>query len=208
MKKLILFVIAAMLIFPAVSTAQSSAYAKLLKKEVKQKKKEFASGGWEIFGSARTIDVALTKHYAKLEEYENDVQQIIGVAPRFSSKNVGHQMAFANAANQYAQMTSGTVKGIVENNTMSDGANTANEVDNFMSSFIREVEMTIKGELEESFSVIREIEPGVYEMQSFYIYNKVAASEARMRALKSAAKESETAQIYAVYVEKALEEEE
>lgn len=190
MKKIVLIIVAAFMMMPAVSQAQTSAYAKTLKKEVKQKTKELTKGGWEIFGSARTIEVALAKHYARLESNEKDLVGIVGTAPRFTSKNVGHQMAFSSAANQYALMTSGTVRGLVENNSSSDGANTANEVDNFIASFIREVEYSVKGELEESFSVIREIEPGVYEMQSFFIVNKNSDSEAKIRALKNAAKEN------------------
>lgn len=206
MKKLILFIVAAFIMLPAASYAQSEAkYAKALNKEYKEKKKELEKGGWQLYGTARSWDVALMKHYKKLEELGSDGQQIIGSAPRFSSKNVGHQMAFNSAANQYAQMASSTMKGIIESTAMSDGANTANEVDNFMASFTRAAEATIKGELVESFSLIREIEPGVYEMESYYIYNKNSASEAQLRALRNAANESETAKKLAEKIEKALE---
>lgn len=58
----------------------------------------------------------------------------------------------------------------------------------------RLVEKEIKGEMEESYSVIRDNGDGPYELQTFYIVSESAASKARLRALENALKESEAAQ--------------
>ena len=55
----------------------------------------------------------------------------------------------------------------------------------------------INGELQESFSVIKENKDGTFEMQTFFIINESAATRARIRAYENALKESEAAQKYA-----------
>lgn len=199
MKKAILLMLAALIMLPAASFAQSANkdIEKKYKKEIKAKKKEFEEGGWKLYGSSRSIDVILAQFYAKLDSMGADGQEIPGNAPRFGSKNVGHQMAFTSAANQLAQMNTGMIKGVVQNKLGSNGKNVDEEVDTFMASFVRKMEYDIKGQLEEGFSIIRELEPGVHEMISFYVYNKRAASDARLRAIKSAAMEEEATRAFA-----------
>lgn len=206
MKKLILLVLAALIMMPAASYAQKANedVQKKHKKEIKAKKKEFEQGGWKLYGTSRSIDVALAKFYEKLDSMGSDGQEKVGNAPRFTSKNVGHQMAFTSAANLLAQENNGLVKGVVQNKLASNGKNVAEEVDMFMASFVRKVEMEIKGQLEEAFSIIRELEPGVYEMETYYVYNKRAASEARLRAIRSAAMEEEATRAFAEAIEKEL----
>lgn len=186
MKKLFLLIISAMIILPCTSYAQD----KMLKKEVAAKKKEYAKEGWKLFGTSRTIDAILYSHYSKLND---GYEEITGSAPRFTSKNVGHQMAYTSASNQYAQRMSSSIEGYVKSNIGSNGQDISKEIDQFMASFKREVELNIKGELIESYSVIKELEPGVYEMMSFYIINPNASSQAKVRALENLAKENEIA---------------
>lgn len=199
MKKAILLMLAALIMIPAASFAQSANkdIEKKYKKEIKGKKKEFEEGGWKLYGTSRTIEVVLAKYFEKLDSMGADGQEIPGNAPRCGSKNVGHQMAFTSAANYLAQMNTGMIKGVVENKLASNSKNVAEEVDMFMASYVRKMEMEIKGQLEEGFSVVRELEPGVYEMVSYYVYNKRAASDARLRAIKSAALEEEATRAFA-----------
>ena len=71
------------------------------------------------------------------------------------------------------------------------------EFDKFYAAYERLVDKEIKGELKESYSIIREIRPGLFEMQTYFIVNEDAAMKARIRALENAAKETEIAQKYA-----------
>lgn len=206
MKKLTIYILAALIALPAVSFAQKSNVEKMYKKEIKAKIKEYEKGGWQLFGTSRTINTALLKFYEKLDSMGNDGQEIVGVAPRCQSKNVAHQMAFTSAINQIAQMNNGKLMATLESRLGSDSKDMANEVDTFMAAYGRKVEANIAGELEEAFSMVREIEPGVYEMQSFYVYNKKAASQARIRAIQSAVRENAITQKYAAELEKAVSE--
>lgn len=206
MKKLIIYIVVALVALPATSYAQKTTaeLLKIHKKEINGKKKEYEKGGWQLFGTSRTIEVALAKFYEKLDNMGNDGQEIVGVAARCQSKNVAHQMAFTSAVNQVAQMNDGKLMATLESRLASDSKDVANEIDNFMAAYGRKVQATIAGELEEAYSIIREIEPGVYEMQSFYVYNKRSASEARIRAIKSTALENSATQKYAEELENAL----
>ena len=87
-----------------------------------------------------------------------------------------------------------------------DGEFSETEFEKFYAAFKRSVQTTIKDELKESFSIIRDKGNGTSEMQTFYVVDKKAASQARVRALEQAGKESVAAQLYAKVVQKFIEE--
>jgi hypothetical protein len=195
MKKILLFLFAALLMMPV--EAQNKTLQKALKKEYKTKMKQYKSEGWTLFGSSRSLDVALLKHYEKLDELGENGHEEVGVASRFKSKNVGHQQAVNNACVTYAQKAGSAVKGRIVSDMAGDGIDTNAEFDHFYAAYERLVEKEIKGEMTESYSVIRDLGKGEYEMQSYFIVNEDAASKARIRAMENALRESEAAQKYA-----------
>ena len=205
MKKLILFLMALCFVVPGVE-AQNKTLQKQLKKEYKTKMKEYDKEGWKLFGSSRSLDVALLTHYDKLTRLGEDGFELVGVASRFKSKNVGHQMAINNACVTYAQHAGSYVKGRVVSDMAGDGVEADEEFDHFYAAYERLVEKEIKGELSESYSVIRDNGDGTFEMQTFFIVSEKAASKARIRALENASRESEAAQKYAEVVSKFVEE--
>lgn len=206
MKRIILMLMAVLLVAAAPANAQDKALRKALKKEYKQKMKEYNKEGWKIFGSSRSLSVALLTHYKKLNDGGENVYEIVGVASAFKSKNVGKQMALNNAANEYASQAGAKVKGRIVSDMASDGVDAANEFDHFYGAYERLVDKEIRGELQESFSVIRDKGNGTYEMQTYFIVNEDAATKARIRAYENAAKESEAAQKYADKVSKFIRE--
>ena len=115
-------------------------------------------------------------------------------------------MALNSAMTYYASMMDSEIKGKVVSDMQGDGEFSETEFEKFYAAFKRSVQTTVKDELKESFSIIRDKGNGTYEMQSFYIVDKKAASKARMRAIEQAAKESVAAQIYAKGIEKYLNE--
>jgi hypothetical protein len=177
--------------------AQNKTLQKALKKEYKTKMKQYKSEGWTLFGSSRSLDVALLKHYEKLDELGENGHEEVGVASRFKSKNVGHQQAVNNACVTYAQKAGSAVKGRIVSDMAGDGIDTNAEFDHFYAAYERLVEKEIKGEMTESYSVIRDLGKDEYEMQSYFIVNEDAASKARIRAMENALRESEAAQKYA-----------
>lgn len=200
MKKLVIFIMAAILCIPAVNAqSENKVLNKALKKEYKLKKKEFKKGKWELFASSRSLDVALLQHYDKLMQLGENGREIVGVASRFKSKNIGHQQSVNNACITYAQQAGSTLKGRIVSDMSANADDTSAEFDHFYAAYERLVEKEIKGELVESFCVIRSIdkEAGEYEMMTFFVVDESAATRARIRALENAAKESEAAQKYA-----------
>ena len=202
MKKIIMFLMAAFMLSVVPATAQE--LSKSEKKALNAKVKEFKKEGWKIFGSTSTIDLALEKHMLKL--HSEDAIEVPGIASSFKSKNVGKQMALNSAMTNYASMMDSEIKGKVVSDMQGDGEFSETEFEKFYAAFKRSVQTTIKDEMKESFSVIRDKGNGTSEMQTFFIVDKHAASQARVRALEQAGKESVAAQLYAKVVQKFIEE--
>ncbi len=205
MKKSILL-LAMALVVSIVSLAQNDVLNKALQKEYKTKMKEFKKGGWEIFGSSRSLDVALLNHYDKLNKGGDGVYEIVGIASAFKSKNIGRQIAMNNACVIYSSQAGSLIKGRVVSDMGADADNLTVEFDHFYAAYERAVEKEIRGEIKESFSVIRQNKDGSYEMQSFFIFDEDGALNARMRAFENAAKESIAAQKYADIISKYINE--
>lgn len=202
MKKIIMFLMAAFMLSVVPATAQE--LSKSGKKALKAKVKEFNKEGWKIFGSTSTLDYALEKHMLKMQS--EDAIEVPGIASSFKSKNVGKQMALNSAMTNYASMMDSEIKGKVVSDMQGDGEFSETEFEKFYAAFKRSVQTTIKDELKESFSIIRDKGNGTSEMQTFFIVDKKAASQARVRALEQAGKESVAAQLYAKVVQKFIEE--
>ena len=202
MKRLFIILMVMALGLPSTTYAQSKALKKALKKEYKSKMKE----GWKIYGISRSLDVALLTHYEKLNQGGDNVYEIVGVASAFKSKNIGKQSAINNACNIYASQAGSHIKGRIISDMAANADDVASEFDHFYAAYERLVEKEIRGEMSESFSVIRDKGDGSFEMQTYFIVNEDAATKARIRAFENAAKESEAAQKYAERVSKFVRE--
>lgn len=205
MKKIIMMIMAVCLLTPAIN-AQNKELQKQLKKEYKKKMKEYKEEGWKLFGSSRSLDVALLSHYDKLNSLGEDAVEIVGIASKFQSKNVGKQMTINNACVTYAQTAGSKVKGRIVSDLYGNGIDPGTEIDKFYAAYERLVEKEIKGEMMESYSIIREVTKGIYEMQTYYIISESAATKARIRACENAAKESAAAQKYAQQISEFVKE--
>ncbi len=205
MKKLLLILIAVILAVPAVE-AQNKVLEKAIKKEYKAKKKEYKKEGWKLFGSSRSLDVALLKHYDKLEKLGENGYEIVGVCAKYKSDNVGHQAAINNACNTYARNAGSHVKGRVVSDMSSNGDDTSSEFDHFYAAYETLVEKEIRGEMQESYAIYKDLGNGEKTMQVFFIINEDAATKARIRAYENALKESEAAQKYAEKVSDFIKE--
>lgn len=196
MKKLV-FVVLAVLLAAPVENVSAQKLSKSIKKEYKAKMKQLKKEKWELYGSSRTLEVTLGKYYEAMDANPN-VREIVGNAARFMSKTVGHQSAINDACRTYAQQCGSTVKGRIDSDLASDGLDVQSEFDHFYGAFERLVEKEIQGELQEKFSLIRQIgkEDGkpVYEMQTYFLVDEEAATKARIRAYENALRESEAAQ--------------
>ena len=113
MKKLIMLLLACVLVMPVINadSAVNKELQKAIKKEKKEKMKEYKKEGWKLFGSSRSLEVALLSHYDKLEKLGEDGREVAGVASKFKSKSIGHQMAINDACLTYSQQAGSSLKG-------------------------------------------------------------------------------------------------
>lgn len=198
MKKVIALLLALCVMLPAAIAADNNkALQKARNKERKEVMKRYKKEGWKLFGSSRSLDVVLLSHWAKLDKEGEDTREVMGVSTRSKSKNVGLQMSINNACISYAQQAGSQLKGRVVSDLAGDGIDTDAEFEHFYAAYERLVEKEIKGEMEQSYSIIRDNPDGTYEIETYFIVSENAATKARLRALENALKESEAAQKYA-----------
>ncbi|MBD5356679.1 MAG: hypothetical protein HDR88_06705 [Bacteroides sp.] len=201
MKKIFSILMALCLMVPAMYAdhPQSSINKQLLKaqqKEAKAKMKEYKKGGYEMMGS-RSMEVALMKHYTRLEELGNDGIVFDGIASRTKSKSLGEQMALNDATLKYAQKAGSTVKGRVLADMRTEGVTGDDEFEKFYAAYERLVEQKVKDALVPSYSVVKTNSDGTFEIQSFFIVDESIAKKMRQAALENALKDSELMGKYA-----------
>ncbi len=205
MKKLLVILLAMVLAVPA-ANAQNKVLEKALKKENKSKMKEYKKEGWTLFGTSRSLDVALLKHYEKLEELGEEGMEIVGICPKYKSDNVGSQEAINNACIEYARSAGSHVKGRVVSDLATNGVDTSEEFDKFYAAYESLVEKEIKNEMKLSYAICKDLGNGEKTMQMYFIVNEEAATNARIRAYEAAARESAAAQKYAEQVSSFIKE--
>lgn len=206
MKKIISFVLALCLLLPAAMADNSKALRKARDKERKEVMKRLKKENWKIFGSSRSLEVALLSHWEKLDKEGDNAREVFGVSTRSQSKNVGQQMAINNACLTYAQQAGSQLQGRVASDISGNGSDASAEFEHFYAAYERAVEKEIRGEMQQSFSLIRENADGTFEIETYFVVNEDAASKARMRALENAMKESEAAQNHAEMISKFVRE--
>ena len=188
-------------------TAYSKQKAKQSKKEYKQKVKKYQKEGWEIFGSSHTLEMALLNHYEALEK--EGISEVTGYATS-ANKNVAKDKLMMSACSAYAQMIGSNLKGrIVEDMGSIVSTEELSEFEHFYAAYENKVKAEIRGELRPSYTIYCAVKihgKDAYEFEAHYLIDEVAASQARIRAFKNAAKESAVAQKYADQISKFIEE--
>lgn len=198
MKKVLAILLAVLFILPAAYAADPAKQLKKAKeKERKEVMKRLKKEQWSLLGSSRSLEVALLSHWTELDALGADGKEIVGISTRTKSKNIGQQMATNAACINYAQEAGSAVKGRALTDMAGSGVDTDKEFENFYAAYERLVEKEIRGEMKQSFSLIRTNADCTFEVQSFYIISEDAASKARIRAFENATKESEAAQKHA-----------
>ena len=211
MKKLFVCLMAICLGLSFNASAQSKTLAKQKakqeKKEYKQKVKKYQKEGWDIFGSSHTLEMALLTHYEAMEK--EGAAEITGFATS-ASKNIGKDKLMMSACTSYAQMAGSNLKGrIVEDMGSQVTTEEMEEFEHFYAAYENNVKAEIRCELRPSYSIYRPAKvqgKDAFEFEGHFIIDETAASRARIRAFKNAAKESAVAQKYADLVSKFIEE--
>ena len=196
MKRLVLMLMAATMMLSVNAQELTKQQAKAVKKEVSKKLKDYKQRGYEIFGSSRTLETVLTKHYTTLETKEGKVVEVVGFS-QAKSRNLAQAAAQNSAANKYATSASQQVKGRVLADMALDVANQETEFDKFYAAFEGKVQQEIKGELRPSFAVAKQNADGTISVEAYFLVDDDAASRARINAFKNSQTESAIAQKYA-----------
>ena len=187
MKKIAL--IASMMLMAAMpAIGQTKSELKAARKEAKAAAKLLKRDGFKPIelGDAQT---RLEKYFLKVNA---GCAQVIGVAENCMSTNLAQVTALSNAANQYAMLAGGDVRGRIVSSTTSL---TGQQVDNIVSSFERLVEKDIRGELVPYITALRN-DKGNIAARAYCIVDMDAAYQLRRRALEIALEEQSLAEQY------------
>lgn len=186
----------------------SSKELKSIEKESKKMAKEYAKDGWKISGGVTTLEAALIEHKRKLKEDKGN-RTLVSYANNCRSMNVCRQAALNNAALEYATKVSSQIEGKIAGGAGLDASDPegAAEYDRMKSGYINRVSQVIKGDLEESFTLVRKTEQGLNDLQVFFLINENTVQKKRLRAWENAVKDSNLSSEFAKSVEEFVKEE-
>lgn len=203
MKKLIMILMALCLIAPVAMADLTPKQEKLCNKNAKTRAKELKKQGYTVMGTLPLEDV-LYKHYAKLEMGANE-QMGNGHS---KSKNNGRQMCLTSAMSEYASKAVSQIKGRSVTDAYGNEVDTENDPEfaRFYAAYERLTQKEIKGELQESFTVVKENSDGSFDFQMYMLVDENKALARRQKALQDAAAESNLAQGYAKQVSEFINE--
>lgn len=204
MKKFIISLIAITLCvgMPTMAQATSKKLQKQVEKETskqyKKKIKEYKRGGWQIFGTSSTLELALLTHYEK--KGAGNLVELHSTATS-TSKNIGKEKLAMNACAEYAKLAGSNLRGRIVSDFGSDLTTSEwAEFDRIYGAYENNVQSSIKGELRPSFYLFRVVKKdntSFLEFEGYYLIDQESATKARIRAFENAARESAVAQRYA-----------
>ena len=197
MKKLAMILMALLVAFAPVY-GQTKSDINTARKEASAAAKALKRDGFKAI-ELGDIKTRLEKYFLKVNA---GCAQVIGVAENCMSTNLAQVTALANAANQYALLAGGDVRGRILSSTNSLSGQ---QVDNIVSSFERLVEKDIRGELVPYITAVRE-KRGRYAVKAYCIVDIDAAYQVRRRAMEIALEEQALAEQYGSMVSAWIDE--
>ena len=197
MKKLAMILMAMLVAFAPVY-GQTKSDINTARKEASAAAKALKRDGFKAI-ELGDIKTRLEKYFFKVNA---GCAQVIGVAENCMSTNLAQVTALANAANQYALLAGGDVRGRILSSTNSLSGQ---QVDNIVSSFERLVEKDIRGELVPYITAVRE-KRGRYAVRAYCIVDIDAAYQVRRRAMEIALEEQALAEQYGSMVSAWIDE--
>jgi hypothetical protein len=185
--------------------ASSAAYTRT--DELNEKLQQLEQAGWQVHGSTRTLRGKLSEHYAKMDA-NPDFYEVIGTSSGCRSATVCRASAFNAACVEMATRMGQDLKGkAMRDMGVDEGTEVPAEYNRFQEACISKFQGAIKGELEESFALIRKGDDGVNSYEIYYLVDKQSARKKRSQAIRDALEESNLHQEYAKSVEKFINDE-
>lgn len=175
--------------------------------ELNEKLLELGQAGWQIHGSTRTLKGKLAEHYDKMDA-NPDWYEVIGTSSGCRSITVCRAAALNAASVELAVKMGQDLKGkTMRDMGLDEGAEVPTEYNRFQEACISKFQGAIKGELQESFALIRKGADGLNNYEIYYLVDKQSARKKRSQAIKDALEESNLHQEYAKSVEKFINDE-
>lgn len=185
--------------------ASSAAYTRT--DELNEKLQQLEQAGWQVHGSTRTLRGKLSEHYAKMDA-NPDFYEVIGTSSGCRSATVCRASAFNAACVEMATRMGQDLKGkAMRDMGVDEGTEVPAEYNRFQEACISKFQGAIKGELEESFALIRKGDDGGNSYEIYYLVDKQSARKKRSQAIRDALEESNLHQEYAKSVEKFINDE-
>lgn len=204
MKKLYVFLLAVIsLAMFMPSCGSTNSLEKARQNMANQKLKELKKAGWEIYGTSKTLEVALLDFYSQLDD--DDAIELVGEALT-TDKHLGSTKALKAAQEKYAESARSTLEGRMKDEMSSEIDNgDPKEWEHFYASYKSEVAKEMNGQIKPCFTIIRNVgknSKGVdkFEMQTYCVVNEVAASNARQRAYVMSARENDMVSKYGLQI--------
>lgn len=186
MKKHILIIAAALLVAAAPLNAQSKSEAKDIRKEAKAAARQLRKEGYSILGVGEPVS-QLTLYLTRVR---GGCTQIIGTADGCMSVNLGKVTALNNAANEYATLSGGLVKGRLTSSLIGISEQQA---DDLVGAYERLVYKNIQGELISPLVVYRKTGDG-YDVRAYCLVDYDSSGIAQEAAFRKALESSGLAQ--------------
>lgn len=185
--------------------ASSTAYTRA--DEMNEKLQEMQQAGWQIHGSTRTLRGKLSEHYAKMDA-NPDWYEVTGSSTGCRSLTVCRAAAFNAACVEMATKMGQDLRGkTMRDMGVDEGTEMPSEYNRFQEACISKFQGAIKGELEESFALIRKETDGLNSYEIYFLVDKRSAQKKRSQAIKDALEESNLRGDYARSVEKFINDE-
>lgn len=162
--------------------AQSKAVQKMVKKTVKEKRKQ----GWELHAGTTTLEYALLKYHTYMEEDEENRISIIGIAMGRNPK-IGRENAIAHGISSYSSRAKSRVVGKLKELLSSTNTNNKiEEIDKFGAAYEIGVNSKIGTLVRQHYVLKRTGKDGLTEFQVYMSLDESQAKKARLEAAEEA----------------------
>lgn len=197
----------AIALFTSCGSSKSASAAYTRTDELKDKMNQLEQAGWQIHGSTRTLRGKLAEHYEKMDA-NPDFYEVIGTSTGCRSVTVCRAAALNAASVEMAVKMGQDLRGkAMRDMGMDEGAEMPAEFNRFQEACISNFQAAVKGELLESFALIRKGADGLNSYEIYYLVDRQSARKKRTQAIKDALEESKLRNEYARSVEKFVDSE-
>lgn len=173
---------------------------------VGEKVAELTNEGWKIHGASHPLRWKLERHYNQLDANPNLVEQL-GTSTGCRSITVCRASAINAASMEIATKMGQKLKGrTMRDLGLDESSDTPDEYNKFQQACIGAFEGSIKGELEESFSLIKPRADGNNNYEIYFLYDKKKAEAHSAEAIKAALEKSKLREEYRESVQKSIGE--